>query len=146
MSFLRDTSAHVMRAELRAIEPNDYPGWDAFVAANRPTPWDDFGWFTLSIAPEGDAGADYFQVLIATPAAVSRAKGKSGAFRGLVVNTFEPAVVAQTLRDQISSLQALTWQDLVDQLRRTMLWEYEGMGPARDPQERPHAPHTPPAL
>jgi len=134
-----------MRAELRAIEPNDYPGWDVFAAANRPTPRDDFGWFTLYIAPEGDPGADNFQVLIATPAAISRAKGESRTFRGLVVEMFEPAVIAQTLRDQISSLQALTWEDLVDQLRRTMLWEYEGMGPARDSQERPHATPNPPA-
>jgi Immunity protein 8 len=133
-----------MRAELRAIEPNDYPGWDAFVAADRPTPWDDFGWFTLSIAPEGDPGADNFQMLVATPAAISLAKGNSGAFRGLVVNTFEPAVIAQTLRDHIASLQALTWQDLVDQFRRTMFWEYEGMGPASDPQQTPHAPRAPP--
>jgi hypothetical protein len=134
-----------MRAELRAIDPNDYPGWDAFVAADRPTPWDDFGWFTLSIAPEGNPGSDYFQVLIATPAAVSRARGTSGAFRGLIVNTFEPSVIAQTIRDQIAGLQAHTWQDLVDQLRRTMPWEYEGMGSAYAPQETPNAPPAPPA-
>ncbi|HKA08386.1 MAG TPA: Imm8 family immunity protein [Gemmataceae bacterium] len=120
-----------MRAELPAIEPNDYLGWGAFVATDRPTPWDDFGWFTLSIAPVGDPGSDYFQVLISTPAAVSRAKAGSRTFRGLVVASFEPAVIAQTLRDHIASLQAHTWQDLVDQLRRTMLWEYEGMGPDR---------------
>jgi Immunity protein 8 len=120
-----------MRAELRAIDPNDYPGWDAFAAADRPTPWDDFGWFTVSIAPEGDPGADNFQVLISTPAAISRAKADSGRFRGLVVDSFGPQVIARTLRDHIASLQALTWEDLVDQLRRTMHWEYEGMGPAR---------------
>jgi len=120
-----------MRAELRAIEPNDFPGWDAFTSADRPTSWDDFGWFTLSVAPEGDPGSDLFQVLVATPAAVSRAMGNSECFRGLVVNTFEPSVIAQTLRDQVASLRALTWQGLVDQLRNTMYWEYEGMGPAR---------------
>src|SRR5262245_18708298 len=134
-----------MRAELRAIEPNDYPGWDAFAVADRPTPWDDFSWFTLWIAPEGDAGSDSFQVLIATPAAISRAKGNSGTFRGLIVESFEPSVIVQTLRDHIASVQARTWDDLVDQLRRTMLWEYEGMGPARDPQETPHVPPAPPA-
>ena len=119
-----------MRAELRAIDPNDHLGWDAFVAAERPEPWDDFGWFTLSIGPEGDPGTSYFQVLVSTPAAVSRAKGELGRFQGLIVDSFEPGVVETTLREYVSSLQGLTWQDLVEQLRRTMHWEYEGMGPA----------------
>src|SRR5262245_40282220 len=120
-----------MRAELRAIDPNDYAGWEAFVAADRPEPWDAFGWFTLSIAPQGDPGTNYFYVLVATPAAVSRAKGDAGRFRGIIVESFEPEVIAQTLRDHVASLQGLTWQDLIDQLRRTMHWEYEGMGPGR---------------
>jgi len=120
-----------MRAELRAIEPNDFPGWDAFAAADRPTPWDDFGWFTLSIAPEGDPGSDLFQVLVATPAAISRAKGNSARFRGLVVDSFEPSIIAETLRDHIASLQAHTWDGMVDQLRCTMHWEFEGMRPDR---------------
>jgi hypothetical protein len=122
----------LMRAELRDIDPNDYAGWEAFAAADRPEePWDAFGWFTLSLAPEGDRGTNYFQVLVTTPAAVSRAAGPGGRFRGIIVETFEPEVIAQTLRDHVASVQGLTWQELIDQLRQTMHWEYEGMGPGR---------------
>jgi hypothetical protein len=100
------------------------------VAAERADPWDDFGWFTLAIGPEGDPGSDWFQVLVTTPAAVSRAKGNAKAFQGIIVESFQPAVIIQTLQEYVASLKGLSWQELVDQLRQTMLWEYEGMGPA----------------
>jgi hypothetical protein len=116
-----------MRAELRGIDPNDFFDWGAFVAAERPEPWDDFGWFTLSIGPEGDPGTELFQVLVATPAAVSRARGKSGRFRGIVVDSFEPEAVAAALHEHVSSVEGHSWRQMVEQLRRCMLWEYEGM-------------------
>ena len=121
-----------MRAELRDVSPNDYPGWEAFASSERPEPWDDFGWFELSIGPEGDKGCDLFQVLVTTPAAVSRAKldckRHHKEFRCLLVETFEPDVIAKALRDHVSGLTALTWDGLVKQLRRSMYWEYEGRG------------------
>src|SRR5262249_44851267 len=67
--------AQMLRPELRHISPNDYDGWEAFAAAEHPEPWDEFAWFVLDIGLEGQEGTDLFQVLVATPAAVSRAKG-----------------------------------------------------------------------
>jgi hypothetical protein len=117
-----------MKAELRCIEHNDFfPGWESFAAAPSTEPWDDYGWFTLTIGPEGDPGTNYFQVLVSTPAAAGRARDKDRYFRGILVDTFEPAVIEQTLRTYVESLHGVDWQDLVDQLRRVMLWEYEGM-------------------
>ena len=116
-----------MRAELRAITPNDFADWNAFVASDRPDPWDDFGWFTLSISGDGMEGADLFQVVVSTPRAVSRAKGNGGRFRGVIVDSFDPDTIARTLRDQVSSINGLAWSDIVDQLQQSMFWEYEGM-------------------
>jgi hypothetical protein len=95
-----------------------------------PEPWFGFGWFTLSIGPEGDPGTDLFQVLVSTPAAASRARGDAKQFHGIIVESFEPTVIAQALREHVASVNGLSWQELVDQLRRKMHWESEGMGPA----------------
>jgi len=116
-----------MRAELKHIDPNDYPGWDAFASSERPEPWDDFGWFTLYIGRDGGVGADMFQVLLSTPAAVSRAKSGRADFRVLIVDLFEPDVIATKLREYVSSFTANSWHNIVKQLRRSMYWEYEGM-------------------
>jgi hypothetical protein len=119
-----------VKAELRSIESNDFLDWEEFAATERVNPWDDFGWFTVSIGPEGDPGSNWFQVLVSTPSAVPRAKGNAKRFRGIIVESFEPTVIARSLQEYIASLKGLTWQELVDQLRQTMHWEYEGMGPA----------------
>jgi hypothetical protein len=115
----------MLRAELRHIRPNDYVSWDAFAFSQRSEPWNDFGWFELDIGLEGHQGTTVFQVLVATPAAVSRAKGKAKHRRVLVVNTFEPEGVANALKQHVSSIAAHTWDEIVEELRRTMYWEYE---------------------
>ncbi|MBY0521900.1 MAG: immunity 8 family protein [Gemmataceae bacterium] len=116
-----------MRAELRHIDPNDCAGWDAFASEHRPDPGDGFGWFTLDIGVEGESGADMFEVLIATPAAVSRARPASGPFRGIIVESFEPDAIARKLKALVSSVTGKNWTDIVAQLRHSMRWEYEGM-------------------
>ncbi len=116
-----------MRAELRGIDPNEYPGWDAFATAAQPNPWDRFGWFTLRIGPEGHEGSDYFQVLVATPAAVSRAQGNDTRFRGVIVPVFEPQVILDALREHVSAVIGSDWEQIAARLGQTMHWEYEGL-------------------
>jgi len=116
-----------MRAVVRGIDPNDYPGWDRFVSAVIPEPWDHFGWFTVVIGTEGGSGGDLFQVLVTTPAAVSRSRRGTCDFRVLVVDSFEPEVIARAIRDYVASVTGNTWDELVTQLQRVMYWEYEGM-------------------
>ena len=60
-------------SKLRSIEPNDYLDWETFARKPRPGLWNDCGWFTLSIGPEGEPGTDLFQVHVSTPNAASRA-------------------------------------------------------------------------
>ena|SRR6267378_3145967 len=115
-----------MRGELRDISPNDFLDWQCFAAAERPEPWDDFGWFSLAIGPEGDPGSEIFQVLVATPAAVSRAKGNRGRFQGIIVESFEPEIIVRILHEYVSSVTGNNWSELVSQFRRSMFWEYEG--------------------
>jgi hypothetical protein len=116
-----------MRAELRDISPNDFPDWQCFAAAERPDRWDDFGWFTVAIGHEKDVGSEFFQVLVATPAAVSRAKGNRGRFRGIIVESFEAEVIASALRVRISAVTGGAWPAIVEQLRQFMYWEYEDL-------------------
>jgi hypothetical protein len=115
----------MLRATLLQISPNDYQSWEAFAAAEHPEPWDEFGWFVLDIGVDGQEGTTLFQVLVATPAAVSRAKGNDKHRRILVVDSFEPEALAAALKDHVSSLRADTWDEVVEQLRRNMYWEYE---------------------
>ena len=115
-----------MRGELRDISPNDFPDWQCFASVERPEPWDDFGWFSLNIGPEGDPGTEIFQVLVATPAAVSRAKGNRGRFQGIIVESFEPEIIVNTLHEFVSSVTGNNWSEIVDQFRRAMFWENEG--------------------
>jgi hypothetical protein len=118
-----------MRAELKEIIPNDYPDWETFASSERPEPWDDFGWFTLDIGDEDsrDDGTETFQVLVATATALPRVKGDRGGFRGVIVEVFEPEVVRRTLCEHVSSFTGHTWDEIRNGLRRTMIWDREGM-------------------
>jgi hypothetical protein len=115
----------MLQAELRDISPNDFEGWEAFAQADHPEPWDEYGWFVLSIGLSGQEGTDLFQVLVATPRAVTRARGDDKDRRLLVVESFEPANLARALTDYVASVKAVTWDGIVEQLRHEMYWEYE---------------------
>jgi hypothetical protein len=115
----------VLHPELQHISPNDYASWEAFAAAEHPEPWDEFAWFVLSIGLEGQEGSTLFQVLVTTPAAVARAKGNDKQRRFLVVESFEPELLAKSLREYVSSVACHTWDEIVERLRAHMYWEYE---------------------
>lgn len=120
-----------MKAELRSILPNDTLDWNAFVASPRQQPSDGFGWFTLDIGPEGHQGTNMFQVLISTPSAASQARSPGERqFRGFIVDLFEPEIIRSTLQSYVSSVSGQDWTEIVEQLRKRMEWEYEGMHPA----------------
>jgi hypothetical protein len=118
-----------MRAQIKYISPNDYPDWEAFASSERPEPWDDYGWFSLDIGDDESSGGgtETFQVLVATPAAVRRAKANRGGFRGIIVDVFEPEAVEKALREHVSAITGRSWEEICDKLRRIMLWECEGM-------------------
>lgn len=117
----------ILRAEVKWIDPDNHTGWDGFVVAQIAEPWDHFEYFTVGIGIAGQDGAENFDICIATHAAASRTSSRGG-FRGLLVDYFEPEEIRRKLNEFVSFITAPTWQQIVDQLRQVMHWEYEGMG------------------
>jgi len=113
------------RAKLVSIRPCAYDRWETFASSVRLEPWDDFAYFDLDIGLEGHEGTNSFSVLVATPAAVTRAKGDNKHYRILVVDWFEPEAIAAALNEHVSSIVAHTWDEILRQLQRTMYYEYE---------------------
>jgi len=111
-----------MQAEVRAIEANDLPGWPRWSPAG---PADEFQWFTVTIGPPGESGADTFQVPVATPIGL-RERRRKGQFVGLVVDRFEPEAVERAIREFVAGCRAPSWEGVVELLRARMHWEYEG--------------------
>ena len=116
-----------MRAHLRFIESNDTLDWQTFASQESPDPWDDFGWFTTGIGPEGAEGTDLFQVVVTTPAAKHKTLDEDQTFRGIVVDAFEPKTIEEAIRRFVASVAGSDWPHCVRQLQTAMRWEYEGM-------------------
>lgn len=115
-----------MQAEIHHLESNDYVDWNDFVHYESPDPYDDFGWFHLTIGSSDVAGGNDFQVCVATPRAVGRIK-RGGNVPGILVDRFDAATVEKGIRDRVASICGHNWEQIVDQLREFMHWEYEGM-------------------
>src|SRR5215472_6427640 len=109
-----------MRFELRWLETNDFPSWDAFAAAERPDPLDCSGWFSCGVGVEGEVGDEIFQVLVATPGAVSRVQQERRRQRLLVVRDFNREAIESTLRDHLATISGRTPVEISQQLRKCM--------------------------
>lgn len=116
-----------MHAELKHLDSNDYPRWEDFVAAPHPEPWNGSGWFTVEVGFEGETGVELFQVFVVTHAAASRAKPNRGEFRHVSVESFEPEIIASTLRGHIASISGRSWEQIRQRLRDSMWSEYENI-------------------
>ena len=116
----------VIQAEVQHICPNDFDGWSAFEKYESPDLYDDFSWFTLTIGTTDIEGTNNFQVCISTARAVSRAK-LDGSIAGIIVDRFDAETVGDAIHERVNSIKAHTWSQIVDELRKFMLWEYEGM-------------------
>ncbi len=116
-----------MKAQLRFIESNDTLDWQAFAARESPDPWDDWGWFTVGIGPDGEEGTDLFQVVICTPTAKHKTLDGNDVFRGLIVDSFDPESIRNVIHEFVSSVTGANWLDCVRQLQMALRWEYEGM-------------------
>jgi hypothetical protein len=87
-----------MQVEVRGIEANDIADWPHWSPAGASC---ELQWFTVTIGPPGEPGADLFQVAVATPLGLKdrRTKGK---FVGLVVDRFDPPLVEQAIREFVA--------------------------------------------
>ena len=116
----------MIRAEVHSLESNDHTDWSDFVASESPDPYDDFGWFHVTIGATDVDGGNDFQVCVATPRAFGRSK-RSGSVPGILVDRFDAQSVRDAVHDRVNSIEAHSWDQIVDELRTFMRWEYEGM-------------------
>lgn len=114
-----------MRAELRWFEPNDFPSWDEFAAAERPDLLDCSGWFSCGIGADGEAQTENFQFIAVTRGAISRMQQEQRRQRFLVVDEFTKDCIERTLRERISTITGHSWSEISDGLRKFMYSEYE---------------------
>ena len=112
--------------EVQPISPNDHLEWDDFLRYQSPDPFDDYGWFHVTIGEVGDRAGSDFQVCVATPQAIGRLK-QQGDRPGILVDHYNAETVRQAIIDKVESLKGNHYQELIDQLRTFMHWEYEGM-------------------
>ena len=115
-----------MQAEIHSLESMDHTNWDDFVCYRSADPYDDYGWFHLTIGSSGVTGGNDFQVCVATPRSVGRLK-HDGFVPGILVDRFDAATVEKAIRDRIDLVAGHSWEQIVDQLQEFMRWEYEGM-------------------
>ena len=116
----------VIRAVVNSLEPNDHDGWSAFAAHESADPYDDYGWFHVTVGATDTDGGNDFQLCVSTPRAVSRAKS-DGRTPGILVDRFDAKSVHDAVHNRIQSIEAHSWDQIVDECRTFMHWEYEGM-------------------
>jgi hypothetical protein len=119
-------------AELKGISSDDYADdWKVW----RPTSEADFiHHFTLSIGVKGKAESDLFQTAVASRSALKGRTHIRRAFKGFVLEKYDPLVVEEILRDFVENTGGWDWSDIVTRLSEKMLWEYDGMaGDLNDP-------------
>jgi hypothetical protein len=109
-----------MQAEVKNISANDIPEWPNWTPTDST---DEFQWLSVAIGPVGTTGADLFQVAVATSGRLKARRHKSK-FVGLMVDVFDPRVIEQTLQEFVASIEAPTWEAIVEQLQPTMQWEF----------------------
>ena len=118
-----------MEAEIQHLGSIDFPDWSDFERYESADPYDDYGWFDVTVGSLGMEGGNDFQVCVATPRAVGRVK-RTGCVPGIIVDHFDADSVHQAIHDRVASVTGHSWHQIVNQLRKFMVWEYEGMAGA----------------
>ena len=119
----------MIRAVIKSMNAVGQLSWSDFAAYESPDPFDDFGWFHVTVGATDTEGGNDFQVCVATPRAVARAR-HSGATPGILVDRFDADSVHAAIHDRVGAITGHSWGQIVDQLRSFMRWEYEGMAGA----------------
>jgi hypothetical protein len=114
-----------MHAVVKSLCPNDILTWPDWQPAEER---DEYQWFTVDIGVPDSAGADQFQVLVASYRGL-RARHPRQKFVGLMVDVFEPQVIEDTIRSFVSSIEGASWGTIAAQLQHTMRWEFANYRP-----------------
>lgn len=112
-----------MHAETRYIGSLDFRSWEDFANAAAVESPLEFGWFELGIGEVGTSECTRFRALIAT------AQGKHNARKAnpydpiILVSSFEPSALYEELDAAVEALVGRDWDDIVQQVQRTMYQE-----------------------
>jgi hypothetical protein len=87
--------------------------------------------FTLEVTDtEEPSGEDYFMFDVHTPDTIDHDLDLSGAMFGrgvvVVVDEYDPELVAETMRPLVESVEARTWEELAFRVGSLGEWEFEG--------------------
>ncbi len=116
----------MIEPEIRDFDCMDHDPIDEYVP-DRP---DVCYWLTVAIGAAGEEGADNFQILVATPKglkALKQAGHKLGPEPPIVVEPYDWSSVYSRLEARVAKCSTHTWTFVMERLRRSFRWEYEGM-------------------
>jgi hypothetical protein len=86
--------------------------------------------FVLEVAnADGSTGEDHFPFEVHSPGTIERAVAARGAILGrglLVVDEYDPELVAEAIRPVIESMEASSWEELAFRIGSLAPWEFEG--------------------
>lgn len=124
----RTSNGHqvVIEARVICLESNDHDEWTDFERITISDPHDNFGWFHVTIGATDVDGGNDFQVCIATKLAIGRAR-RSGSVPGIIVDRFDAETIRKVVTDTVQGVRGDSWDGIIAQLRKFMVWEYEGM-------------------
>lgn len=97
-----------------------------------PDPLDDSFWLRMLVGLSDGPGEESFDVLVCTPAWLSRTVADDGPQIGrhrLVVEKLDLPAAETFLRRQVERLEAPTWDDLAAKIARLGYWEFEDYRP-----------------
>ncbi len=119
-----------MKPIIESLMSNAHPEEDEVRLLSERDPSDDLGWFSVRIGVVGEIGTTDFQVVVATPAAMPRARfsGKPR-FKGLVLQTYTPDAARDLIRSKVEEAEGRDYDEIVEKLRAFMFWEYDAYRP-----------------
>ncbi|MEM9789695.1 MAG: Imm8 family immunity protein [Planctomycetota bacterium] len=129
-----------MKPEIKFIMDDQADAFDENSSLAWDEPWNAHAWFQVDVGIEDQEGADYFQVLVATPLAFQRIKHELDDKRVLLVDEMTVPSILQGIHDLVEDATASTWQQTAINLSKHMHWEYEGMAGSPVPSQRDRFP------
>jgi hypothetical protein len=86
--------------------------------------------FQVVIGPKDGEGEEAFSFTVVTPARFAKASEARWGRGRLIVPMFEWAVVAQAIAKLLAQCACRTWGEVVAELNKELLWEFDGYKPA----------------
>ena len=111
---------------LKSCNSDDIPSLNAWEPSNLE---EVYILLDLAIGVKGEKGADYFQLIVATPEALRQKEfdAQVPVFieHTLLVNHYNWEMIYIAIKKKIKNCQAKNWEKSVEKLSRYFCWEYE---------------------